>query len=80
MSARDTVFAPNLQSWIRNGDLDPDWLRVGTDIVGGAPPPGFNAAFPFAGVTSEAVPEPPTLLLFAGALLGFALLRRPSPA
>jgi len=21
--------------WIRNGDLDPDWLRVGADIVGG---------------------------------------------
>jgi hypothetical protein len=37
--------ATDLQAWIRNSALDPDWLRVGTDIVGGAPPPTFNAAF-----------------------------------
>lgn len=38
------------QAWIRNASLAPDWLRVGTDIVGGAPPPTFNAAFSLAGV------------------------------
>ena len=40
-----TPFPPgvtDLQSWIRNSDLDPDWLRIGTDIVGGTT---FNAAF-----------------------------------
>jgi hypothetical protein len=26
----------DLQEWIRNENLAPDWLRVGTDIVGGA--------------------------------------------
>jgi hypothetical protein len=35
----------DLQAWIRNSALDPDWLRVGTDIVGGSPAPKFNAAF-----------------------------------
>jgi hypothetical protein len=40
-----TPFTPDLQAWIRNSALDPDWLRVGTDIVGGATPPTFNAAF-----------------------------------
>jgi hypothetical protein len=43
-----TPFAagvPDLQAWIRNSALEPDWLRVGTDIVGGATPPLFNAAF-----------------------------------
>jgi hypothetical protein len=42
---------PDLQAWIRNSNLDPDWLRVGTDIVGGAPAPTFNGAFDLAGVT-----------------------------
>ena len=31
-----TPFTPDLQTWIRNEDLQPDWLRVGTDIVGAA--------------------------------------------
>ncbi len=44
-----TPFAPDLQSWIRNEDLDPDWLRIGTDIVGGATPPTFNATFSLQG-------------------------------
>jgi hypothetical protein len=46
--APGTPFPPgqnDLQAWIRNSALDPDWLRVGTDIVGGATPPTFNAAF-----------------------------------
>jgi hypothetical protein len=43
--APGTPFTPDLQAWIRNSALDPDWLRVGTDIVGGSPAPKFNAAF-----------------------------------
>jgi hypothetical protein len=35
----------DLQVWTRDQFLDPDWSRVGTDIVGGNPVPTFNAAF-----------------------------------
>jgi hypothetical protein len=34
--AGTTPFAPDLQAWTRDENLDPDWLRVGTDVVGGA--------------------------------------------
>jgi hypothetical protein len=44
-----TPFSPDLQEWIRNANLDPDWLRVGTDIVGGTTPPTFNGAFSLTG-------------------------------
>ena len=68
-----TPFAPDLQAWARDQNLDPDWLRIGTDIVGppvtGAQPPTFNLAFSLAG---EAVPEPASLLLLAGAIGVFA--------
>ena len=43
--APGTPFTPDLQAWIRNSALDPDWLRVGTDIVGGSNPPTFNGSF-----------------------------------
>lgn len=43
-----TPFGTDLQSWIRNDALAPDWLRIGTDITGQAP---FNAAFTLAGET-----------------------------
>jgi hypothetical protein len=43
------VFTGDLQMWIRDGNLDPDWLRVGTDIVGGAPAPTFNGSFSVSG-------------------------------
>ncbi len=73
-----TSFPPgftDLQSWTRDAALDPDWLRVGQDIVGGAPFPTFNAAF---SLTGDVVPEPSTwammLLGFAG--LGFAAYLR----
>ena len=46
-----TPFSPDLQSWIRNAGLDPNWLRIGTDIVGGATPPTFNSAFSLSGET-----------------------------
>jgi len=40
-----TQFTPDLQAWVRTGRLAPDWLRVGTDIVGGNPAPTFNMSF-----------------------------------
>jgi hypothetical protein len=46
--APGTPFMPDLQSWIRNDALAPDWLRVGTDITGQGP---FNAAFVLFGET-----------------------------
>jgi hypothetical protein len=65
----------DLQSWIRNEDLAPDWLRIGTDIVGGHPAPTFNAAFTLSG---SAIPAPPTWVMMAigFAALGYAALRR----
>ena len=73
--APGTSFPPgftDLQEWTRDdispNNLAPDWLRVGTDIVGAG---AFNAAFSLSGAV---VPEPSTwammLLGFAG--LGFA--------
>jgi hypothetical protein len=46
-----TPFVGDLQAWIRNSDLAPDWLRIGTDIVGGSTPPTFNMAFTLSGET-----------------------------
>jgi len=69
-------LSPDLQAWIRNTSLDPDWLRVGTDIVGGSPAPMFNAAFDLIGETTAAVPEPATLLLVGAGVVAFGVLRR----
>jgi hypothetical protein len=52
--APGTPFTPDLQAWIRNSDLAPDWLRIGTDIIGGTPAPTFNMTFSLAG---ETVPQ-----------------------
>jgi hypothetical protein len=77
-----TPFPPgftDLQSWTRDnsdGGIEPDWLRVGTDITGQGP---FNAAFVLNGVT---VPAPiagaglPGLILACGALLALGRRRR----
>jgi hypothetical protein len=56
LSAPKTIPAPkDLQAWIRNSNLAPDWLRIGTDIVGGgAAAPNFNMTF---SLTGETVPE-----------------------
>lgn len=67
-----TPFLPDLQEWIRNENLAPDWLRVGTDIVGGTTPPTFNAAFTLTGT----VPEPLTLSFFGAGLAGVVAMRR----
>jgi hypothetical protein len=48
--------------------LDPDWLRIGTDIVGAGT---FNAAF---SVTGVATPLPGALPLFATGLGVLGLL------
>jgi len=64
----------DLQAWTRDQFLDPDWLRVGTDIVGGGmSAPKFNMTFSLTGV---AVPEPSSCLLFGSALLGIASFGR----
>jgi hypothetical protein len=60
-----TPFTTDLQAWTRDQALDPDWLRVGMDIVGGTTPPTFNTAFSLEG---NAVPEPDTILLIAAGL------------
>ena len=68
-----------MQSWTRddsNGGIEPDWLRIGTDITGQGP---FNAAFVLNGV---AVPGPiagagiPGLVAAIGVLMLLARRRR----
>jgi hypothetical protein len=52
-------FSPDRQAWIRNANLAPDWLRIGTDIIGGAPtPPQFNMSFSLTGETVPAAGTP----------------------
>ena len=77
-----TPFPPgftDLQSWTRDVGIEPDWLRVGTDIVGGATPPTFNASFVLNGLI---VPAPivgaglPGLVAACGVLLALARRRR----
>jgi len=65
----NTPISPDLQAWIRNQALDPDWSRVGTDIVGGATPPTFNMAFQLEG---DVVPEPASLVLLSTGLIACA--------
>jgi len=68
-----TPFAPDLQAWIRNENIDPDWLRVGTDIVGGTAPPTFNGAFSLSGI---ATPEPASVALFGSGMIALGVLLR----
>jgi hypothetical protein len=67
-AAGPPLFAGDLQSWTRNDDLAPDWLRIGTDITHQGP---FDAAFSLDGKT---IPEPSTwaMMLLGFASLGFA--------
>ena len=63
----------DLQSWTRDAALDPDWSRIGTDIVGpvNGVTPTFNAAFSLDGVET---PLPAALPLFATGLGALGLL------
>jgi len=61
LSAAKPIVAPgvvipgDLQAWIRNANLSPDWLRIGTDIIGtdvpGTPAPTFNMTFTLSGIS-----------------------------
>jgi len=66
-------FTPDLQAWTRDENLAPDWLRIGTDIVGGTTPPTFNMTFSLSG---EAIPEPSSYILLGSALLAAAAIGR----
>jgi hypothetical protein len=46
-----TAFTADLQAWIRNSTLAPDWLRIGTDITHQGP---FNMTF---SLTGNGIPE-----------------------
>jgi hypothetical protein len=61
-------FTGDLQTWIRNDALAPDWSRVGTDITHQGP---FNASFSLAG---NETPLPAALPLFATGLGALGLL------
>jgi len=52
-----TPFLTDLQSWIRNDALAPDWSRIGTDITHQGP---FNATFSLSGETdadADGIPD-----------------------
>ncbi len=52
IQAPGTAIAGDLQAWIRNSNLSPDWLRIGADIINDTvPPPAFNMTFSLAGNT-----------------------------
>jgi VPDSG-CTERM motif len=65
-----TPFVGDLQAWIRNQNLDPDWLREGTDIIGGTT---FNEAFSVAGTVPD---SGSTALLLGSALTAVFYLKR----
>jgi hypothetical protein len=69
--APGTPCMPDLPTWIRNESLEPDWLRVGTDITPQGP---FNGAFSLNGTVAR--PEPATLLLTGAGLLLFMRSKR----
>jgi len=78
--AGTTPFTPDLQSWTRNEGLAPDWVRIGTDVVGvpagGGTAPAFNASFTLTGdVQTQAIPLPGALIPGMATLLGLGVAR-----
>lgn len=80
VSPPGTSFPPgftDLQAWTRDdnpsGNIQPDWLRVGTDIVGGSPAPTFNTAFSLSGTVPDAAS---TVLLLSGAVIVLICIKR----
>ena len=69
LSAPAKQFTGDLQSWMRNDDLAPDWSRIGTDITAQGP---FDASFSLTGT----VPEPSSLGLVGAGLGALAYMRR----
>jgi hypothetical protein len=67
----------DLQAWTRDANLDPDWLREGTDIVGGTTPPTFNETFSLVGTVPD---SGSTALLLGSALVATICLRRRTSA
>ena len=68
-----TSISPDLQAWARNKQLEPDWLRVGTDIIGASvgnfPNPDaqqYNMAFRLVG---SVVPEPTGIVMLVAGLI-----------
>jgi len=74
-----TPFTPDLQTWIRNEGLAPDWVRIGTDVVGapagGGTAPAFNASFTLTDVQTQAIPLPGALIPGMATLTGLAVAR-----
>ena len=71
LSAPKPNGVPDLQTWIRNENLAPDWSRVGTDIEGQGRT--FNASFSLSG---QVVPEPSSLAMGSIGLMIIACWRR----
>jgi len=70
LSAPKGQFPGDLQTWIRNDALAPDWIRIGTDVTRQGP---FDASFSLSGNT---VPEPTTLGLLGAGLSALAFWRK----
>jgi hypothetical protein len=78
------VGTTDLQGWTRDAALDPDWLRVGTDIVdalNGGTAPTFNFSFQLEGVPAPiAGAGLPGLIFASGGLLAWWRRKRKAQA
>lgn len=65
----------DLQTWVRGSAITPNWLRVGTDIIGGTTPPKYDMVFTISG-NPTATPEPSSAALVLTGLAGLLYARR----